>query len=287
MFKFLGLLFLGLSVFLGVNYFSKRFLDWLRFQSLGTRDYVVERLGLMFIQVDPDQTLIVLSSVSIFLGGVTFLIFLPHWITGLILGGMVASLSWKIPRPVVDYMYSQRIDKFTLQMVDGLSLMSNGMKSGLSVVQALALVTQEMEDPIRQEFNLVLSENKLGVSLEEAFLNLSKRVRTEDVEMFVTAINILKETGGNLAETFDTIVGTIRERIKVQKKIAALVAQGLYQGMFMIAIPPILGVMFYLTDPDMMRPLFTTVLGWVILFIVLVLEVIGFVVIRKVVQIEV
>ena len=83
-------------------------------------------------------------------------------------------------------------------MVDALSLMSNGLKSGLSVVQALGLVTQEMANPIQQEFSLVLSENKLGVSLEDAFTNLSKRVKSDDVEMFVTSINILKETGGNL-----------------------------------------------------------------------------------------
>ena len=70
----------------------------------------------------------------------------------------------------------------------------------------MGLVTQEMDNPIRQEFGLVLIENKLGVSLEEAFMNLSKRFNSDDVEMFVTSVNILKETGGNLAETFDTIV---------------------------------------------------------------------------------
>ena len=103
-------------------------------------------------------------------------------------------------------------------MVDALSLMSNGLKSGLSIVQSLGLVTQEMPNPIRQEFNLILSENKLGVSLEDAFINLAKRIKSDDVEMFVTSVNILKETGGNLAETFDTIVITIRERIKVEKQ---------------------------------------------------------------------
>jgi tight adherence protein B len=144
-----------------------------------------------------------------------------------------------------------------------------------------------MPNPIHQEFNLVLSENKLGVSLEDAFLNLSKRIKTDDVEMFVTSVNILKETGGNLAETFDTIVTTIRERIKVQNKIAALTAQGFYQGVFVMAIPPILGVVFYQTDPEFMSPLFTTVLGWLIVMVIILLEVIGFFVIMKVIKIDV
>src|SRR6185437_4627217 len=139
-------------------------------------------------------------------------------------------IGWKAPKPIVDYVYRRRVQKFVLQMVDALSLMSNGLKSGLSVVQSLGLVAQEMPNPIQQEFNLVLSENKVGVSLEEAFLNLSKRIKSDDVEMFVTSINILKETGGNLAETFDTIVMTIRDRIKVENKIDALTAQGFYQG---------------------------------------------------------
>jgi tight adherence protein B len=144
-----------------------------------------------------------------------------------------------------------------------------------------------MPNPIRQEFNLVLSENRLGVSLEEAFTNLSKRVKNDDVEMFVTSINILKETGGNLAETFDTIVGTIRERIKVENKIAALTAQGFYQGLFVMAIPPILSVVFFQTDPDFMRPLVTTPVGWIIISVIILLEVVGFFVIMIIIKIDV
>ena len=184
-------------------------------------------------------------------------------------------------------MYNRRTHKFVMQMVDALSLMSNGLKSGLSVVQSLALVTQEMPDPIQQEFNLVLSENKLGVSLEEAFTNLANRIKVDDVEMFVTSINILKETGGNLAETFDTIVTTIRERIKVENKISALTAQGFYQGVFVMAIPPILAGVFYQTDPDFMRPLFTTPIGWLIIMVIFLLETVGFFVIMKIVKIDV
>lgn len=285
--KLVGLALLGAGIF-GVSYqYNKKFLDWLRFQSLGTRDYIVERLGMMFIEVDPQQVLIALFSLSMGLGMLVFLSFVPNWFPGIALGLFAAVLGWKLPKPVVDLLYRRRVKKFVIQMVDALGLMSNGLKSGLSVVQSLGLVTQEMPNPIQQEFNLVLSQNKLGVSLEECFTNLSVRVKSDDVEMFVTAINILKETGGNLAETFDTIVTTIRERIKVENKIEALTSQGLYQGVFVMAIPPIMGVFFYQSDPEFMAPMFTTTLGWILVLIIFLLEAVGFFVIMKIIKIDV
>jgi tight adherence protein B len=277
----------GVAVFIFSYSYNRRFLDWLRFQSLGTRDYIVEKLNKMFIEVPPHKILIGLFCVSFGLGSIVFLAFLPRLFPGIPLAIVATYLGWKAPKPVVDWMYNRRVDKFVLQMVDALSLMSNGLKSGLSVVQSLGLVTQEMPNPIQQEFTLVLSENKLGVSLEEAFLNLAQRIQTDDVEMFVTSVNILKETGGNLAETFDTIVTTIRDRIKVENKIKALTAQGLYQGIFVMMIPPILAGVFYQTDPEFMRPLFTTPIGWIIVMVIFLLEALGFFVIMKIVKIDV
>ncbi len=285
--KYLGLIGLFLGVF-GVSYhYNKRFLDWLRFQSLGTRDYIVEKLGLMFIEIPSQRILIGLFTLSFGMGTMVFLAFLPDLFPGIPLGLVTAVVGWKAPKPVVDWMYRRRVNRFVMQMVDALSLMSNGLKSGLSVAQSMGLVAQEMPNPIQQEFNLVLSQNKLGVSLEEAFTALSIRIKADDVEMFVTSVNILKETGGNLAETFDTIVSTIRERLKVENKINALTSQGIYQGAFVMAIPPLLGAVFYQTDPEFMKPLFTTWMGWVIIMVILGLEAIGFVVIMKIVKIEV
>jgi tight adherence protein B len=172
-------------------------------------------------------------------------------------------------------------------MIDGLSLMSNGLKSGLSVVQSVGLVVEEMPDPLRQEFNLVLSQNKLGVPLEEALTNLSRRIVSDDVEMFVTSVNILKETGGNLAETFDTIVTTIRERIKVENKIAAMTAQQFYQGMVLLCIPPGLGLVFFLTDPEFMAPVFQSPWGLVVLALVAVLMTLAYFTITTIVKVEV
>jgi len=285
--RFLGLLFFGLGVFGFAYYYSQKGLDWFQLQSTGTRDYIVRKLSMMFIELPPEKITIYMFAYSFGMGGITFLFFIPQLLPAILFAVLTGVAAWWSLRPIVDYMYRRRLNKFVLQMVDALSLMSNGLKSGLSVVQALSLVVEEMPNPIQQEFNLILSQNKLGVSIEEAFSNLAQRLPAEDVEMFVTAVNILKETGGNLSETFDTIVVTIRERIKVESKISALTAQGFYQGMIIMAVPPALGFMLQQTDPDFISPLFNTPIGWVILSTILVLEVVGFFVIMKVVKIDV
>jgi tight adherence protein B len=285
--KWIGILGFGVAVF-GLSYtYNKRFLDWLRFQSLGTRDYIVDKLNLMFIEVPPHKILAAQVALSFGIGAIVFVSFLPKLIPAFMFGTMVTIAGWKAPKPIIDWVYRRRTKKFVRQMIDALSLMSNGMKSGLSVVQSFGLVTSEMANPIQQEFNLVLSQNKLGVPLEEALTNLSRRIKSDDVEMFVTSVNILKETGGNLAETFDTIVSTIRERIKVENKIDALTAQGFYQGVLVMSVPPILGVTFYQTDPEFMQPLFETPIGWVILAVIISLELLGFFVIMKVIKVDV
>ena len=285
--KALALLLMGVAI-CGIAYhFSQQFLDWLRFQSIGTRDYIVEKLSLMFMETPPDKILLYMFLLSFGLGATVFFLFLPNVVPGAIFGLIATVVGWKLPRPIVDFLYRRRMAKFVTQMVDGLGLMSNGLKSGLSVVQALGLVIQEMPDPMKQEFGLVMNENKLGVTLEEAFNNLARRMPAEDVEMFVTAINILKETGGNLSETFDTIVITIRERVKIEAKISAMTAQGFYQGMIVMAVPPVLGVVISQSDPEFMEPLLTTPVGWVVLMAILVLELVGFFVIMRVIKVEV
>ena len=285
-------LFLYLALFFGavaylVFRYSERFFEWLRFQSIGTRDYIVDRLAGMFIEVSPNKVLLVQFIMSFGLGFFIFLLFLPMVGVGTVAGILITIVGWKLPRPLVDYLYLRRVKEFETQMIDGLSLMANGLKSGLSVVQAISLVVKEMPNPIHQEMNLVLNENRLGVSVEDAFSNLARRVKSDDVEMFVTSINILKETGGNLAETFDTISVTIRERLKIEKKIDSMTQSGFFQGMVLLATPGAIGAFMYFSDPESMKPLFTTNIGWGILLVVLLLECAAYFAITKIVKIDV
>jgi tight adherence protein B len=267
--------------------FSTRIIDWVRFQSIGTRDYIAEKLQLMMIDVPPEKILIGQLALSVGAGALVFLLCLPNFEAAFFFMALTSVIGWFLPKPIVDMLYLKRCDRFVNQMVDALGLMSNGMRSGLSVVQAMGLVSQEMPDPIRSEFNLVMSQNKLGISLEESFVNLSKRIVADEVEMFVTSVNILKETGGNLAETFDTITVLIRERIKVEGKIKAMTAASFYQGIILMAVPPFMGAVLSQTDPEMMKPMFTEPMGWLMLTVVVVLEVAAFFVIKKVTKIDV
>jgi tight adherence protein B len=165
--------------------------------------------------------------------------------------------------------------------------MANGVKSGLSVTQSMERVVENLGHPISQEFSLVLSQIRLGRSVEEALIAMGERVPRPDVQMLVTSINILKETGGNLAETFATICMTIRERQKIEKKIQAMTAQGLMQGIIITLVPIALLIVFSLVNPGYIKPLFNTTFGLILLFLMFTLQIIGGVTIRKIVKIKV
>jgi tight adherence protein B len=148
-------------------------------------------------------------------------------------------------------------------------------------------VVENMPNPISQEFGLVLGQMRIGRSMAESLNELGMRIPRPDVQMFVTSVNILNETGGNLAETFGTITFTIRERQKIEKKIEALTAQGVTQGVIISMVPFLLMGVFYIIDPNYVNPLFTTALGLVALFMMITLQVIGGLMIRKMVKINV
>jgi tight adherence protein B len=172
-------------------------------------------------------------------------------------------------------------------MLDALNLMANGLRAGLSLPQAIGMVVDELPPPVSQEFNLVLQQNKIGVPLDEALENFKKRIYTEDNEMFVTSVNILRETGANLAETFDTIVLVIRERVRLKLKIDTYVASGKIQAYIIGAMPFLMILMFGSGDPDYFPLLFGTVLGVVCLMVICGMVAFGMWVIFKIIAIKV
>ena len=149
------------------------------------------------------------------------------------------------------------------------------------------MVVDEMPAPISQEFNMILQQNRIGVPLEECFDNLSKRLPTEDNDMFVSSINILRETGGNLAEVFDTIVDVIRERVRLQQKIDTYTASGMFQGMTIMAMPYGIGAIYFISDPESVKPLFTHPLGIAMTITAFIFDLAGGFVIMKIVKIKV
>lgn len=277
----------GLVLLVGLFLKGDKLYSWIGAKAVGQRDLMLYTLDLMFVEIAPARLMQFYGGYLILLFALGFFFILPNIGGGFVLGIFFVILAWKLPLITIRILHKKRIKKFVLQMVDGLSLMSNGLRSGLNVPQALSIVQLELPNPISQEFGLVLSQNKLGVSLEDAMGNLSVRMPHDDIEMFTTSVNILKETGGNLAETFDSIAYTIRERIKIESKIAAMVSQGVLQGIVVVLMPFALGAVLYTIDRERIAPMFTTLPGWVLLTLMMTLQFLGGFSIWKIVQVRV
>jgi tight adherence protein B len=285
----------GLLVAVGLLFFaytyrnSVKFFAWIEDQTLGNRDYILQKLEIMHVEIASSRVTMALLGVSFGLGLFVFGVFafMGMFLGGAILGGILAFIGWKVPRPLIDYLEQRRVKVYSHQMVDGLNLLANGIRAGLSMPQAIGMVVDELPPPISQEFNLILRQAKIGVPLEEALENLNKRVKTQDNEMFVTSVNILRETGGNLAEVFDTIVFVIRERVRLQQKIETYIAQGMFQGLVIFAMPYAQIAINGSSDPEYLSTLFTTPMGIVMLFLIVVFSCTGLWVITKIVNIKV
>ena len=285
-----GIIFvIGLMIFIPVFKKANKLFTWIENQTFGTRNYIMEKFEILFIEVNEDHITYALIGLSFGSGSIFFILvgFLTSkWLIAFFVGTIVAFLGFKIPKPIINKMIKKRHQVYGSQMVDALTLLSNGIRAGLSVPQALGMVVDEMPGPVSQEFGLMLQQSKIGVPLEECFDNLAKRVPLEDNDMFVSAINILRETGGNLAETFDTIVNVIRERVRLKQKVEQFVAQGMFQGIVIAGMPFGIGAIYFFTDPNSMIRLFTHPLGIAMCIVAFLFDAVGFFVIMKIVDIK-
>lgn len=268
---------------------SIKIFKWIDDQTYGTRDYILTKFEIMFIEVDPNRITWVLLIMSFGSGIVTFCIlaFLGKLPLAIVASIFVMIVGWKIPKPMVDFFENKRKKKYQVQMVDALNLMANGIRAGLTVPQSIGMVVDELPPPVSQEFNLVLQQAKIGVPLDEALENLKRRVYTEDNEMFVTSVTILRETGGNLAETFDTIVSVIRERVRLQLKIETYIASGKIQAYIIGAMPFMMIIMFGSGDPEYFGLLFGTIPGILAFMLICGMVGLGMWVIMKIIDIKV
>lgn len=285
----------GVLIVIGLGFFAFSYVNsiklfaWIDEQTSGTREYILKKFEILFIEVDPQRVTWALLLISFGSGVLVFCVLALLGKTSLaIVAAIIATIvGWKIPRPLVDHFENKRKKKYALQMVDALNLLANGIRAGLTMPQAIGMVVDELPAPVSQEFNLVLQQAKIGVPLDEALENLKKRLYTEDNEMFVTSVNILRETGGNLAEVFDTITMVIRERVRLQLKIDTYVASGKMQAYIIGCMPFAMIAMFGSGDPDYFPLLFGTILGVVALLLICGMVGLGMFVILKIIDIKV
>ena len=236
----------------------------------------------MFLFIDPHQ---------LFIANVVALILAP--ILGYILSGdvSVAVLIFigllLLPFAAYKNMRKKRLKKFEQQLPDVLVMISGALASGSSLNMALQSVMLEQDAPISQEFMLFVREQRLGVEFDTSMRNMERRIPLLDFSMFAAAMRISREVGGDLGEVLSTLAGTLRRKSSMEGKIDALTAQGRMQGIVMTALPVLLGGLLYGLEPVAMSKLFTTPIGWGVLSVIAVMEVLGYVFIKKITSIDV
>ncbi|MFH1548963.1 MAG: type II secretion system F family protein [Planctomycetota bacterium] len=198
-----------------------------------------------------------------------------------------AIVGFVLPRIVIGRGKKKRDERFLVQLADALLSLSNSLKTGYSVPQAINLLAREMDNPARQEFRLVAQEMQLGTPLEEALGHLAERMESMEMDLTVASVAIARQVGGNLSEIMENIAGTIRERLRVEGRVKALTAQGRIQGIVMCLMPFALGFIIYLVRPDFIRPVFTTWAGYLLIAVIIAWMALGAVIVRKVVSVEI
>src|SRR5438105_943349 len=202
-------------------------------------------------------------------------------------GSIFGVVGWFIPKIWLGRRQAARLKAFDNQLADTIGLMSNSLRSGLSLVQSMEMISREAEPPIAEEFQRVVREIGLGVGPQEALMHLVRRVNSDDLELLVTAILVQFEIGGNLSRILDSIAGTIRERVKLHGEIRTMSAQGRMAGYVLSGLPLAIGGLLMLIAHSYMGSLFTPGPWLVLLAISDFCLVCGSYVIRKLVAIEV
>ena len=181
----------------------------------------------------------------------------------------------------------KRLDSFTTQLEMALRLISSGVRIGLGLRQALAMVIEEMPDPARYEYRRVIGQTNIGVSVYDALDTLSKRMPSNETMMMARAIRIQSQTGGDLGKILEHLANTIKERRRIQRKIRALTAEGRASAAILSSLPPFLGGFISLTEPSMGKALFFTAPGHIALVIVCILEGLGIFFLARMLKVDV
>jgi tight adherence protein B len=251
------------------------------------KEHVTRELEQMFIFISVDGLQRLKWTLAVLVAGVGLIFAWDFAPPGPIVVAIVfGAMAYWGPEVFIIFLRRRRRAAFSEQLVDALVMMSNGMRSGFTLQQAIDMLIEEMPAPLSQEFDLVRREYKVGVDLDVALKNCVERTKDEDLGLVVTAIQITRQLGGNLAEVFDKIVGMVRERKILHGKADALTSEGKMQAAVVGLLP--YGFLFAMikVNPDLMRVMWTTLPGFIALIFVIILDVVGYLWVRKVASIE-
>ncbi len=242
------------------------------------------------LRVSEYIVVVILSTIGVAAAGYFF------FNNSLILALVGALVGMRLPRMYLGFAGNRRINTFNDQLGDTLNLWVNALRSGYSVLQGMETIATELPPPVSVEFERVVQEVRLGLSVEQALANMYRRVPSEDLDLVITAVNIQREVGGNLAEVLDTISFTIRERVRIKGEIRTLTAQGRISAWIISLLPVALGLLLYSINPDYVSELWVqeepfllpgVPCGWLVLGIGGLMIGLGAFAVQKMIQIEV
>lgn len=192
-----------------------------------------------------------------------------------------------LPYSYVSIRRKKRFDKFEELFPEAIDTLARAVRAGHAFTTALEMITNEIAEPIAGEFRQLYEEQKFGMPVRDALLNLTERVPLVDVKFFVTAVMLQRETGGNLAEILDNLSYVIRERFKIQRQVRVYTAQGRLTMALLMGMPPIIVTVMLILNPSFIQPLFADPIGHTLLVAGITLQTIGYFVIRKIIRIQV
>jgi len=235
----------------------------------------------MFVFTDPAK---------LFLLNVILMVIVPvimHYLFQLwVITGSVLAVLLIMPGVIWATMRKKRLRKFEEQLPDAFMMIASSLQAGASLSMALETMTRQSTPPLSQEFGILTKRMRLGVPLEEGLLSMETRIPLQSFVMASSAIRISREVGGNLVDTISSMAKTLRRKKKMEDKIDSLTSQGRAQGMFMAALPIILAILLSFLEPEAMRKLYTTREGLAVLVVMVIMQVMGYIFIRKITTID-
>lgn len=236
----------------------------------------------MFLFIDATR-LFYINLIAIFVLPILIWALIGDMLTAVVVFILLAVL----PGLVYRSMRKKRLRRFEEQLPDGLLMLSGAMRAGASLNIALEGLVKEQAPPLSQEFELFMREQRIGTDFDKSLSNMEKRLPIQDFAMLTSALRINREIGGNLAEILESLADTLRRKHQMEGKIDSLTAQGRLQGIVMTGLPVLLGVLLYFLEPENMSKLWTTKIGYAVTAVIIVMEFMGYTMIKKITSIDV
>lgn len=289
-------IFPALCAMFSVFCLSLALIEMFLFVSKRYRDKYLEEtsteLNDIFLQLPPAKVLDINLALSVFFGVIGALLYglrvkNPMPLHLFIAFAIFFIISFPIPKLILRHLKKKRTEKFNIQLEGALGNIASSLKAGFSINQAFDELAQSNKHPLSVEFRMLMQEIRLGVTMDDALDNMVKRINSVDFELVATAVITARQTGGELTGTLERLAALIRERMRINNKLKAMTSMGRLQALMIGCMPFLLLWGMYNVSPGMISAFMNTPIGYIAMIIVVILDVIGFLVIKKITTIDV